>query len=66
VDGRPETLLRCNFVMRGVQLPAGRHTVEFRFDPPYHLLYVSLSGIGLGLLLLTVILAVGRGPGRKP
>ena len=66
VDGRPDTLLRCNFIMRGAQLPAGSHKVEFRFEPPYRLLYVSLSGIGIGLLLLLVILVVGRGEAPKP
>ena len=35
VDGKPETLLRCNYLMRGVQVPAGEHQVEFRFAPPF-------------------------------
>src|SRR5262249_19637991 len=34
VDGKPEMVLRCNFLMRGVQLAPGDHTVEFRFAPP--------------------------------
>jgi hypothetical protein len=59
-------MLRCNFIMRGVQLPAGGHTVEFRFEPSYRLLYLSLSAIGLGLLLLAVVLAAGRGAAPKP
>ena len=29
VNGQPATLLRCNFVMRGVQLPAGTRTFDF-------------------------------------
>jgi hypothetical protein len=52
VDGRPETLLRCNYIMRGVHLAPGAHTVEFRFQPPVRLLYVSLAAIGLGLITL--------------
>jgi hypothetical protein len=52
VDGKPETLLRCNYIMRGVYLPPGAHTVEFRFQPPVGPLYVSLAAIGAGLLLL--------------
>jgi hypothetical protein len=31
VDNRPATLLRCNYIMRGVQVPAGEHTVCFSF-----------------------------------
>jgi len=65
VDGRPEKVLRCNYIMRGVSVPAGAHTVEFRFQPPYGLLYVTLSGIGTALLLLTVVLVASRRAGKK-
>ena len=34
VDGKPAKLLRCNYLMRGVYLPPGSHTVAFRFSPP--------------------------------
>jgi hypothetical protein len=51
VDGRPETVLRCNFLMRGVFVQAGTHTIEFRFEPPGASFYVSLAAIVLGLAL---------------
>ena len=51
VDGQPAELLRCNFLMRGVAVPAGRHTVEFDFSLPSKPLYVTLSALGIGLLL---------------
>jgi hypothetical protein len=52
VDGKSVPLLRCNYVMRGVQVPAGEHQIEFRFAPPMGGLYVSLVAIGGGLILL--------------
>jgi hypothetical protein len=52
VNGQPATLLRCNFLMRGVQLPKGENKVEFHFQPPTGSLYVSLAGILLGVLLV--------------
>jgi hypothetical protein len=52
LDGKPEKLLRCNYLMRGVYMPAGSHTVEFRFEPPANALYVSLAAVVIGLLLL--------------
>lgn len=55
VDGKPAELLRCNFLMRGVQLPAGAHTVEFLFKPDVRTLYVSLAAIALGVLLMGVV-----------
>ncbi|HEV2210514.1 MAG TPA: polysaccharide biosynthesis/export family protein [Verrucomicrobiae bacterium] len=51
VDGLPAPLLRCNYIMRGVQVPVGSHQVEFRFQPPVYMLYVSLLGTLLGLVL---------------
>lgn len=60
VDGKSETLLRCNYLMRGVHLGAGQHTVEFRFQPPYGTLKVSLAGVGLGLILLGGVIVTGR------
>ncbi len=47
----PQPLLRCNFIMRGVYLTPGAHTVEFKFSLPLGPLYVSLSAIGVGILL---------------
>jgi uncharacterized membrane protein YfhO len=60
VDGKPAPLLRANFIMRGVYLAPGSHTVEFRFQPPVGALYVSLTAIGLGLVLLGFLAGAGR------
>ncbi len=54
VDGQPAALLRCNYLMRGVQIPKGEHRVEFHFRPPSNSLYVSLAAIGLGGVLLAL------------
>jgi hypothetical protein len=51
VDGKPAPLLRCNFIMRGVYLTPGAHTVEFQFRMPHKPLYVTLAAIGVGIFL---------------
>ena len=51
VDGKPEKLLRCNYLMRGVQVAPGQHVIEFDFAPPIGSLYVSLTAVALGLML---------------
>jgi uncharacterized membrane protein YfhO len=63
VDGQPAPLLRANFIMRGVAVPAGEHTVEFRFNPPHGTLWISLSAIGVGLILVGLLAFV---PEKKP
>ncbi len=51
VDGKPAELLRCNYIMRGVFLMPGTHTVEFKFSLPSKSLYITLAAIGVGILL---------------
>ncbi len=51
VDGKPAPLLRCNYIMRGVYLMPGSHTVEFQFSFPHKPLYVTLTAMGTGILL---------------
>ena len=52
VDGKPQSLLHCNFIMRGVYLQSGEHTVDFRFESPALPRYISLTAIAIGLALL--------------
>jgi hypothetical protein len=56
VDQKPGSVLRCNYIMRGVFVPAGHHIVEFRYQPPLKLLFVSLAAFGLGILLAGVVI----------
>ena len=62
VDGKPEKLLRANYIMRGVNVPAGNHTIEFYYAPKVSGLYVTLAGIGLGILLCGVLFVASRRP----
>jgi hypothetical protein len=52
VDQKPASVLRCNYIMRGVFVPPGRHTIEFRFQAPLQWLYVSVSAFSIGILLV--------------
>jgi hypothetical protein len=66
VDGKPAPLLRCNFIMRGVSIPAGAHSVEFRFEPSINVLYVSLASIVFGVLLVGFLAVAGRNETPPP
>lgn len=58
VDGKPAPLLRADYALRGVALPAGRHTVEFTYRsvPAALGLWLSL----LGLVALGAVAVIGR------
>ncbi|HIG80299.1 MAG TPA: hypothetical protein EYQ62_01350 [Verrucomicrobiales bacterium] len=51
VDGKPAALLRANYLMRGVHLSPGKHTVEFKFAPAAGSIRISLAGLGLAGVL---------------
>jgi len=55
VDGAPAQMLRCNYIMRGVFLTPGSHTVEFQFALPHKPLYITLIAIFLGVFLLCAL-----------
>ena len=58
VDGEPAPLLRADYALRGVALPAGHHVVEFTFRSRPAQLGLALSAVGiLGLLAFA---AIGR------
>ena len=63
VDGQPATLLECNYLMRGVPVPPGAHTVVFHFEPPTFALYFSLPAIAAGLLLCGYLAFARRAAG---
>jgi hypothetical protein len=56
VDGQPVPLLRANFLMRAVPVPAGEHSVEFVFDTPAKTLWISLAGVICGLALACILI----------
>jgi hypothetical protein len=60
VDGKPAELLRCNFIMRGVYLTPGQHTVEFKFSLPDGPFYVTLTAIVVGLCLVGYLFSAGK------
>ena len=52
IDGQPAELGRADYVLRTLYVPAGKHTIEMRFDPKS--LHVT-EGIAYGALALLII-----------
>lgn len=37
IDGEPLAIVKTNYALRGVQVPAGKHTINFNFAPTSHI-----------------------------
>jgi len=46
VDGRPVEILRANYLMRAIPVPAGKHIIEMRYDPRSFKIGLILSALG--------------------
>ncbi len=54
IDGAVAPIYRVNYLLRGLELPAGQHTIEFKFRPPsfYTGEKITLASSALFLLLM--------------
>ncbi len=59
LDGDSVDHYRVNYILRGMPLPAGRHELVFRFDPPTFRKGVTLSAASSGLLWLLIAGSLG-------
>lgn len=59
IDGREAQLGRVNYLLRALQLPAGRHTVEMVFDPESLHTTDTLATVSIIVIYLLCAAAVG-------
>ncbi len=61
IDGQESDYFRVNFVLRAMKVPAGNHTIEFRFDPASYYVGEKISLAGSVLLVLISLAGLGMG-----
>lgn len=60
IDGEPAEMLRANYTLRALPIPAGKHVVEFRFAPQSIKVTDTIAFIAMFIMLLTAGLMVWR------
>lgn len=58
VDGTSVPILRSDFAFRGIEVPPGKHTVTFVYQPLSFLIGSILSGVSIVLLLISLALSL--------
>ncbi len=58
IDGQPVPHLRADYVLRALPVPAGAHTITFRFEPKAYALGNGVS-LAASIALLLVLLGAG-------
>ncbi len=65
IDGKPIHIARANYVLRAVIIPKGEHTLTLTYDPKSVHITEAIAFMGMGLLILTFAVALGREIYRK-
>lgn len=59
IDNEPVDHIRVNYVLRGMNIPAGKHTIRFEFKPKAFFAGSTISLISSIVLLIVVVVALG-------
>lgn len=58
IDGKPADIARADYILRAMNVPAGKHTIEMRFDPQSLHITEGIAYGAMALLLIGVIILI--------
>ena len=59
IDGKQVDVFRANYILRGAMIPAGKHTIEWKFEPATYAKSESMALMGSVSLLLSCLVIFG-------
>ena len=59
IDGKEVPILRADYVLRALEVPAGKHVIEFKFEPKPYLIGNKVTLASSWILLLVVLGCLG-------
>jgi hypothetical protein len=59
IDDKPVDHVRVNYILRGLEVPSGKHTISFRFKPVKIQRYITISRAASGLLMVALLGMIG-------
>jgi hypothetical protein len=55
IDGQESAILRVNYMLRALEVPAGNHTIEFRFNPQPYAVGNKITSASSWMVLLVLL-----------
>ena len=59
IDGKETPIVKTNYVLRGLSVPAGQHKITFEFKPSSYYDSIKISVASSGLIWLLLISSIG-------
>ena len=59
VDGKETEIIRANYILRALPIPAGKHTVELKFQPDAYVVGNKITTASSWLMLMIVVGCIG-------
>lgn len=66
IDDKPVEHVRVNFILRGLPIPAGEHSIRFEFEPQSYYLGSNVSLIASIILAVMLAVSIGWSLSGKP